>query len=88
MNKQNHIVEEMKNVAKRMRVCERKSVYQFQKGLIISCNSLSKLYEMLKAKYNVSYILTYRLNQDGLQHMFGCIRQMGIFKMKFTFELV
>ena len=31
---------------------------------------------MLKSSYNLEYILTQRLNQDCLEHFFGCIRQM------------
>lgn len=63
--------------AKSMRVCGSKSLYQFQKGPVILSQSLPKLYEMLKERYNISYILTYRLNQDGLEHLFAYLQQMG-----------
>lgn len=32
---------------------------------------------MVKEKYGVTYILTYRVNEDGLKHSFACFRQMG-----------
>lgn len=44
---------------------------------MISCQSLSKLFAMVRDKYNLSYILTHRLNQDGLEHFFAVLRQMG-----------
>jgi hypothetical protein len=39
------------------------SYIPFQKGILISVNSLKGLYENLKTKYNLEYILTHRLNQ-------------------------
>lgn len=32
---------------------------------------------MLKDKFDVSYILTSRLNQDVIENLFGCLRQMA-----------
>lgn len=49
--------------------------YQFQKGLIITSKSLSEFYEISHEKYNISHLFTYRLNQDCLEHFFGCVRQ-------------
>lgn len=77
MENQNHVLQEMLQTAQSMRVMGRKHLYQFQKGLIISSQSLPKLYGMVKEKYGISYIMTYRLNQDGLEHLFACLRQMG-----------
>lgn len=76
LTEQNALLENMIKTAKTMRVNEKQHLFQFQKGLITSCQSLSKLYEMLTAKYHVSYIMTHRLNQDCLEHFFGCVRQM------------
>lgn len=75
---QSKIVEDMLNTAKTMKVGRKGSFFPFQKGLIISCQSLPKLYDFVKTKYNVQYIITHRLNQDGVEHFFGCLRQMGI----------
>lgn len=67
---QNIVLEKMIQTAEEMRVGGKNFLYQFQKGLILSSKSLSKLYQMLKDKYNVAYLLTYRLNQDCLEHFF------------------
>ena len=78
LEEQNKRLYDMEHTAETMRVCKSNKMYQFQKGIIVSCQSLPRLYNMLKSKYNVSYIITSRLNQDGLENMFGCIRQMGV----------
>ena len=49
----------------------------FQKGIIISTRSLINLYHQLQKDFNFEYLLTRRLNQDPVEHMFGVIRQMG-----------
>lgn len=72
------MLEQMLTTAKTLQTEGTHSLYPFQKGLIISCQSLRKLYDLVKSKYNVTYILTYRLNQDVLEHYFDSIRQMGI----------
>lgn len=50
--------------------------FAFQKGVILSSESLKGLYSMIKDLFGVDYVLTRRLNQDSLEHFFGCIRQM------------
>ena len=74
---QDSVLEEMITIAKSMKITRRNHLYQFQRGLVVSSQSLQNLYEMVKEKYGLTYILTYRLNQDGLEHFFGYIRQMG-----------
>jgi hypothetical protein len=49
----------------------------FQKGIIISCTSIQALYTKLVEKYNISYILTHRLNQDSLENLFSQLRTRG-----------
>lgn len=61
----------------RVKKSKTKSLYRFQKGIILSCKSTIGLYDMLKSTYGVEYILTERLNQDCLEHFFGCIRQIS-----------
>lgn len=52
--------------------CTGKTVLQtFQKGLLISCQSLQLLFQDLKEKYDIKYILTHRLNQDVLENFFS-----------------
>lgn len=74
---QNDILNRMIHSAKTLKVIGSKCMYQFQKGLIVSSQSLQKLYNMVKKRYNLSYLLTHRLNQDGLEHLFGKLRQLG-----------
>ena len=47
-----------------------KSLYKFQKGVILSSKSIISLFNMLKNMYNINYIMTQRLNQDCLEHLF------------------
>lgn len=55
-----------------------KSVPQlFQKGILISTLSMQSLYQHLKNKYNITYILTHRLNPDSLESFFSQIRDEG-----------
>lgn len=39
--------------------------------------SLKQLFDDQKTRYDVKYILTYRLNQDVLENFFGAIRSKG-----------
>ncbi|KAF0682284.1 Uncharacterized protein FWK35_00035584, partial [Aphis craccivora] len=48
----------------------------FQKGIIISNNSLMKLYEDMKEKYDISYMTSRKLNQDVLENAFSYIKGM------------
>ena len=51
----------------------KKALYEFQKGIILSCHSLLGLFDILKDFHNIDFIMTRRLNQDCLEHFFGCI---------------
>lgn len=74
---QNKILNEMMSTAKSLTVNGKTYLYPFQKGLIVSCQSVFQLYEMLQERYDINYIMTYRLNQDVLEHFFACLKQMG-----------
>lgn len=76
LENQNSVLNDMIKTAVNMRVYGSNSLYQFQKGLVISSQSLLKLYEMVKANFGISYLLTSRINQDALEHFFACLRQM------------
>lgn len=52
-------------------------MYMFQKGLLVSSHSLQKVYEVVTKSYTIKFTVTYRLNQDALEHFFASIRQMG-----------
>lgn len=77
LNEQNQLLEKMIKTVSSMRVCGKTQLFPFQKGIIQSCQALGNLYEMVKKTWNVSYLLTYRITQDGIEHFFGKIRQMG-----------
>lgn len=74
---QDIILSRMTDTVAAMKVCGSNKMYQFQKGLMISSQSLPKLFDMLKEMFGISYLLTCRLNQDCLEHFFAIIRQMG-----------
>lgn len=57
------------------KLCVGKTTMQvFQKGIIISTKSLMSLFEELKRKLDIKYILTHRLNQDCLENLFSQLR--------------
>ena len=67
-------------------------VLPFMKGIVISSNFLLLLYDYLSSLYAFRYILTRRLNQDVLEHLFGIIRQIGgghdsIWPLKFKYRI-
>jgi hypothetical protein len=63
-----------------MRRISKSSLQIFQKGIIMSCKSLEGLYEFLKERYSVEYILTHRLNQDCLVIFFSQVSCIFYFK--------
>lgn len=77
IHKQREIIESMSNLIESMHVQGHKSLLPFQKGIILSNNSLLGFYEFLTSKFNMKYILTYRLNQDVLENFFSHIRAIG-----------
>lgn len=78
LDRQHKVLQEMISVTNTMRVenSRRKGLYQFQKGILLSSQSLTGLYNMMHELFGIEYILTRKLNQDCLEHFFGCIRQM------------
>ena len=77
LSEQRNILKSMMNTVQNMSVGRNISLYPFQKGILVSCQSLLKLYDFLNTEFGLKYIITYRLNQDGLEHFFGYLRQMG-----------
>ena len=72
LNKITNVMSSMKVKSLKVR-----SLYKFQKGVILSCKSVVGLFHMLRDKYNLKYLLTRRMNQDPLEQLFGCIRQVS-----------
>lgn len=48
INEQKMILSRIIHIIESVKVCGSKKMYQFQKGLIISCHSLPTLFDMLK----------------------------------------
>lgn len=46
----------------------------FQKGVLLSIRALQSLYLYLNEKHEIKFILTHRLNQNGLESFFGTVR--------------
>lgn len=55
----------------------RQTLLPFQKGILMCNNSLRGLFQYLKERHKFKYILTYRLNQDIIEHFFGAMRSKG-----------
>lgn len=75
---QRHLLHQVTNIISKMRVGKHQTLIPFQKGIILSNNSLEHLYDYLNENYNLEYIITSRLNQDILENLFSYIRGMGV----------
>ena len=49
----------------------------FQIGILQSIRGLQALYEYAKEKFEVRYIMTYKLTQDALENFFAQVRALG-----------
>lgn len=67
-----------KHYIEEMRVVNRPNLLPFQKGWLVSIESLLGLHEFLKQN-EIKYILTSRVNQDSLENLFSQIRGLGKF---------
>lgn len=72
---QNQILNTAIETFKSMRVISKNSLQIFQKGAIISTTSVQHLFQDLKERYGISYILTHRLNQDCLENLFSQVKK-------------
>lgn len=82
LQKQNTILYEMTDLMHKIKIGEHKKLLLFQKGIIVSNNSLEQLFIYLKEKYSdenfvMKYVITRRLNQDLLENFFSFIRATG-----------
>jgi 87kDa Transposase len=78
---QNEILDKMYRTIEKLR-CQgkhksRNALLPFQNGILRSITSLRNLYADLFNKYEINYLLTYKLNQDALESFFGQIREKG-----------
>ncbi|OXA37408.1 Transposable element P transposase [Folsomia candida] len=64
-----------------LRVGNRRTYAPFQKGWLINIRSLQDVFDDMKDRYGIKYILTSRLNQDYLENIFSQIRGLNGFKL-------
>lgn len=79
---QDNVLDRMNEFISKMKVCGKKSLMPFQKGILLVNKSLKELFLHLKEKYTFEnfipeYIITRRLSQDILENFFAHIRSMG-----------
>lgn len=77
MAEHNSILNKMEFITREMRIGEKKTLMPFQKGILNNITAIKMLYADLKEMHNISYLLTYRLNQDPLEMFFGMMRAKG-----------
>jgi len=69
-----HLCSTMRSITK---TGKRKALLPFQIGIMESIHSLKSLFHYLQEKYNINYILTFKLHQDALENLFSQIRGLG-----------
>lgn len=77
-NEQNEALTKLYDLCSSMRVAGKKNLLPFQKGFLISINSIKGLYSDLKNE-GYLYLMTSRCNQDVLEGYFSMIRGFGRF---------
>lgn len=77
LNEQNKILDDMYHTVENMICIGKRSLQIFQKGILLSIQSLKCLYADLHNKYEIEYILTHKLNQDALENLFSQLREGG-----------
>ena len=70
-------MEEMHSAIDGLTVVGKRSHMIWQTGILTSTKALLLLYDHLKKKHGLEYILTRRINQDPLEHSFSVLRAMG-----------
>jgi hypothetical protein len=74
---QDGIVNEMIEVMSKTIQIGKKSLLPFQHGIIQWCHALKLLYEYVKIRYNVQWLMTCRVNQDHVENLSSQIRGLG-----------
>lgn len=74
---QSDFLDEFYNVILLMRCFGKKNLQTFQKGILMSINSIKSLRNILVECFDVKYLLTAKLNQDALENLFSQIRSRG-----------
>lgn len=82
IEEQNVILNNMMSFINETRIGKHKTLLPFQKGILVSIASLQQLLLYLQEQYSTSdfpitYLITYRLNQDLLENLFSFLRSIG-----------
>ena len=77
LSSQKQCLEEMSSTVENLIVKGKSSLMQWQKGMIIYCNGLPKLFDDMVRQYQVNHIFTMRTNQDGIENLFSQLRFLG-----------
>lgn len=77
LKSQQELLNKVSEITSTMRIGKHEQLIPFQKGILLTNRSLAEMFDYLREKYSVEYILTSRLNQDVLENFFAYIRGMG-----------
>ena len=66
-----------------LKVKGKKSLMPWQHGIITTSNAIMMIFEFLRDKFGIKYILTSRFNQDALENLFGQLRFLAAFQKSF-----
>lgn len=80
LEKNKEIFKKMKATALNIRCTGKLSLQTFQKGIMFSI-SLELLYEELKSNYDISHLISSRLNQHSLESFFLKFDKLVVFKI-------
>ena len=75
---QSAVLHKMIQTAETMKCDSKMKSVPFQRGIVISSKSLLSLFDELKTKRGVEFILTSHLNQDCLENFFSRVRAIGV----------
>ena len=64
------------------------NMLDFPIGAKLTINSVKQLHLDLKTNYNMKYLMTSRLDQNGLENEFGCLRAVNGNKSFFYFYII
>ena len=78
LEEQTAVIQKMMKAVEKMRCLgKRAQNLPFQKGIMISSQSLLGLREALHKRYKVDFLLTSHLNQDCIENLFSRVRALG-----------
>ena len=69
-------LEKMEQIIRTMKINTKSSLLPFQKGILISINSIQGLFNVLKTSHGIQFIFTTHVNQDNLENLFSCLRAL------------